>query len=105
MAFFDKLSDIAKNIGDVTVDVAKNIGDKTSDVIETTKIKNRMATEKRALEDDLKKIGQYYYEKYLSEGTCEEDVRAYMESVQTHAAAIEAGKAEIEALKEDIPSK
>ena len=35
MAFLDKITDIAKNIGDKAVDVAKDLGDRTSDAIET----------------------------------------------------------------------
>ena len=48
MALFDKLNQ-----------VAKNIGDKTSDAIETTKLGNKINAEKAAAAEDLKKIGEH----------------------------------------------
>lgn len=105
MDFFDKLGGIAKTIGDKTVDVAKNIGDRTSDAIETQKIKNKIAGERRGFEDQMKLIGQYFYEKHLRGEAMEEDILPYLTKAQEHAANIEQAKAEIEALKEDMPSK
>lgn len=52
MAFFDKLTD-----------VATNIGDKASDVLETTKLKSKISSEKKAIEMELAEIGRIYYEK------------------------------------------
>ena len=45
MAFFDKLNQ-----------VAKNIGDKTSDAIETTRLNSKIAAEKLAANEELLKI-------------------------------------------------
>lgn len=44
MAFFDKLGDLAKNIGD-----------KTSDAIETNKLNSKINTENAAAGEELKK--------------------------------------------------
>ena len=46
MAFFDKLNQMAKNIGD-----------KTSDAIETSKLNSKINAETTAAGEDLKKIG------------------------------------------------
>jgi dolichyl-phosphate-mannose-protein mannosyltransferase len=105
MAFLDKITDIAKNIGDKAVDVAKDLGDRTSDAIETQKIKNKIASDRREFENQMKLIGQYYYEAYLRDATCDENIKNFIVKAQEHAAAIEAGKAAIEALKEDLPSQ
>ena len=105
MAFLDKLTDIAKNIGDKAVDVAKDLGDRTSDAIETQKIKNQIASERRSFENQMKLIGQFYYEAFLRGEAIDEGIQEYINVAQTHASAIEAKKAQIEALKEDLPSK
>lgn len=105
MDFFNKIGDIAKTIGDKSVDVAKNIGDRAGDAIETQKIKNKIAAERRGFENQMKLIGQYYYEAYLRGEVLDENILTYIQTAQQHAAAIEAGKASIEALKEDYPSK
>ena len=51
MGFLDKVSD-----------VANSIGDKASDTIETTKLKSRINSEKKAIELEMAKIGRIYYE-------------------------------------------
>ena len=47
-------------------EVAKNIGDRTNDAIETTKLNNKINGEKSAAEAELKKIGAFYYEQYTN---------------------------------------
>ena len=54
MAFFDKLNQ-----------VAKNLGDKTTDAIETTKLNTKIHTERNAAAEEFKKIGEYYYNVYI----------------------------------------
>ena len=105
MAILDKITDIAKNIGDKAVDVAKDLGDRTSDAIEGQKIKNKIASERRNFENQMKLIGQVYYEKFLRGENIDGEIKAYIVKAQEHAANIEAKKAELEALKEDLPSK
>jgi membrane protease subunit (stomatin/prohibitin family) len=53
MAFFDKLGDIARNIGD-----------KATDAIETTKLNNKISAEKTAIAEFMRQIGEYYYGKH-----------------------------------------
>ena len=53
MAFFDKLNQ-----------VAKNIGDKTSDAIETGKLNSKVNSEKNLAGEELKKIGEFYYNQF-----------------------------------------
>ena len=50
MAFFDKLNDFAKNISD-----------KTTDAIETGKLQSKINNEKNLAGEELKKIGEFYY--------------------------------------------
>lgn len=55
MAFFDKLNDIAKSIGDMT-----------NDAIETNKLNSKISGEKAAIRELMYQIGEHYYEKYRS---------------------------------------
>ena len=55
MAFFDKLNDFAKNIGD-----------KTTDAIETGKLNSKINAENTAAGEELKKIGAYYYNLFIA---------------------------------------
>ena len=57
MAFFDKLNE-----------VAKNIGDKTSDAIETNRLNSKINSERAAAGEELKKIGEFYYSKFAEAG-------------------------------------
>ena len=68
MAFFDKLNQ-----------VAKNIGDKTSDAIETTRLNSKIAAEKLAANEELLKIGQHYYDLYLA-GQAEAEILEYCQA-------------------------
>ena len=70
MALFDKLNQ-----------VAKNLGDKTSDVIETTRLNGKLASEKLAANEELLKIGQFYYDRYLM-GQAEADIIGYCEAAK-----------------------
>ena len=53
MAFFDKVQDFVKSATD-----------KTSEVIEVSKLKNGIAEEKRAINEQYVKLGAMLYEKY-----------------------------------------
>ena len=72
MAFFDKLNQ-----------VAKNIGDKTSDAIETTRLNSKIAAEKLAANEELLKIGQHYYDLYLA-GQAEVEILEYCQAAKVH---------------------
>ena len=65
MALLDKLTD-----------AAATFGDKASDAIETTKLKSKINSEKKAIELELARIGRIYYEKMKS-GVMEEVKRLF----------------------------
>lgn len=88
MAFFDKLNQ-----------VAKNIGDKTNDAIETTKLNSKITAEQNAAGEALKKIGEYYYTRYVSEGTAAPEILEFCLTARQHYDAVAAAQAEIERIK------
>ena len=88
MAFFDKLNQ-----------VAKNLGDKTTDAIETTKLNTKIHTERNAAETELKKIGEYYYNVYVSGGSVAMEVLEFCENAKAHYDAIEGAQAGIQQIK------
>lgn len=89
MAFFDKLNQ-----------VAKNIGDKTSDAIETTKLNSKIASEKLAANEELLKIGQFYYDRFLM-GQAEPDIVGYCQAAKSHLDAAAQAQADIDRIKMD----
>ena len=90
MAFFDKLNQ-----------VAKNLGDKTSDAIETTKLNSKINSEKNAAGEELKKIGEYYYHVYVNGGSVAPEVLEFCQKAKTHYDAIECAQANINQIKAD----
>lgn len=91
MAFFDKLNDFAKNIGD-----------KTNDAIETGKLNSKINAENLAAEEELKKIGAYYYNLFANGEEGIEVAPAVLEfcqSAKAHYEAAAAAQAEIERIK------
>lgn len=91
MAFFDKLNE-----------VAKNIGDKTSDVVSTTKLTAKITMEKNSAEAQLKKIGAYYYKVFLEGGEIAPEVLEFCTAAKVHYDAAEAAQAEIDDIKNVI---
>ena len=89
MAFLDKLSSIAK---DVT--------DKAGDAVEITKLKAKVNKEKSAIEDSVKKIGEYYLEKYLAGETSDETLKVMCEEIAAKNKNIEEIVTQIASVKE-----
>jgi len=89
MAFFDKLNEFTKNLGDMT-----------TDAIETTKLNSKVNAEKTAAGEELKKIGEYYYGLYVSEGVVAPEVLEFCEAAKAHFDAAEEAQAEIDKIKE-----
>ncbi len=87
MAFFDKINDFAKDISD-----------KTSDAIETTRLNGKIASEKLAANEELLKIGQHYYDLFLS-GQADEAIIPLCEAAKTHLDAADQFQAEIDRIK------
>ena len=88
MAFFDKLNDLAKNIGD-----------KTGDVIETNRINLKIASEKKEVNALMQKIGEYYYENYKNGGIPQEQIKDYFFAADEKNLLIAESQAEIDRLK------
>jgi len=89
MAFFDKLNEFTKNLGDMT-----------TDAIETTKLNSKVNAEKTAAGEELKKIGEYYYGLYVSEGVVAPEVLEFCEAAKAHFDAAAEAQAEIDKIKE-----
>lgn len=53
MAFFDKVGNMAKNISD-----------RTGDAIEITKLQAKISSERNAMAEQMRKLGEYYYIKH-----------------------------------------
>ena len=85
MAFLDKINQ-----------VAKNIGDKTNDAIENTKLSQKINSEKAAAGEDFKRIGEYYYNVYLSGGEVAPEVLEFCQNVKLHLDSAAAAQMEIE---------
>ena len=88
MAFLDKLNDIAKNIGD-----------KTGDAIETTKLTAKINSEKAAIDNDFRRIGEFYYNAFISGMQVDPELAEVFESARAHFEAIAAAQDEIQKIK------
>lgn len=88
MAFFDKLNQ-----------VAKNIGDKTSDAIETGKLNSKINAERSAAAEDLKRIGEHYYNLFAASGEAAPEVLEFCQSAKAHYDAAAEAQAEIERIR------
>ena len=88
MAFLDKVSNMAKNIGD-----------KTNVAIETQKLNSKINSEKNAIDGVFKKIGEYYFQQYKSGISLPEEAVALCAEIDGHNMAIDEAKAEIERIK------
>ncbi|MCL1974869.1 MAG: zinc ribbon domain-containing protein [Firmicutes bacterium] len=93
MAFFEKLNDIAKNIGD-----------KASETIETTKLNSKISSAKTAIDGIYKKIGEHYYLQYKEGSNLSEEAMGFCAEIDTHNEAINEAKMEIERIKADNAS-
>lgn len=99
MAFFDKIQEVAKTIGEKTSETMKVVGDKTSDAVEITKQKAKISQEKSAILDLKKQIGELVWNKYSEGESVSEDIAALCTSIQEHLDAITKAEAEIEGVK------
>lgn len=93
MAFFDKLGNLAKTVGD-----------KTSDVVEITKLNTKISSEKSAIADIQKKIGEYYYNKHASGVELDEDVINLCNMIDEHNKNISKAQEDIANIKQDKPT-
>ncbi|MGI6751985.1 MAG: double zinc ribbon domain-containing protein [Anaerovoracaceae bacterium] len=73
MAFFDKLNDIAKSIGDIA-----------NEAIGSNKLYSRMSEVQTAINDLMNQIGEHYYRKYRLGESVDEEVYYMMEEIDQH---------------------
>ena len=99
MAIFNKLGDVARNIGEKTVDTARNIGDKTSEAIETTKLNSKINSEKTAIAECMRQIGAIYYQKYLAGEPVDNAAAEFFAAADGHNRNIADAQAEINKIK------
>lgn len=88
MAFFDKLNDFAKNVGD-----------KTKEAMETSKLNTKIRTEKAAIDTAYKKIGVYFYEKHIAGIAQDEEAEEFFAAIDASNAAIIELEVEIARIK------
>ena len=88
MAFFDKLNDFAKNISD-----------KTTDAIETGKLQSKVNSEKNLAGEELKKIGEFYYNAWLNGGEIAPVVLEICTAAKAHYDAAGEAQAEIDRIR------
>ena len=88
MALFNKLNNLAKNIGDMA-----------SDTIETTKMNSKLAQEKLAANEELLKIGQHYYDLFL-QGHTDPDTFEFCQAAKAHFDAADQIQADIDRIKQ-----
>lgn len=88
MAFFDKLNDFAKNISD-----------KTTDAIETGKLSSKINSEKNLAGEELKKIGEHYYNLWLEGGEIAPEVLEFCSAAKGHYDAAQEAQAEIDRIR------
>ena len=88
MAFFDKLGDLAKNLGD-----------KASDTIEINKLNGKINSEKSAVAEDMRKIGEALYTRYKEGSFSDEAVNELFTTIDGHNTAIAEAQESINAIR------
>lgn len=88
MAFFDKLNDFAKNISD-----------KTSDAIETNKLSGKVTSEKKLAGEEMKKIGEFYYNIWAEGGEVAPEILEYCANAKAYLDAAAEAQAEIDRIR------
>ena len=88
MAFLDKLNQVAKNIGDMT-----------SDAIETTKLNSKAASDRLAATEELRKIGEHYYNKFIASGEVDAEVLEFCNKAKEYFDLANETQAEIDRIK------
>jgi hypothetical protein len=94
MAFFDKLNELASQARD-----------KTADVIETQKLNSKIGSEKSAISDVMKKIGEYYYGKYAAGEAADPAIAEMVTEIDAHIKAIQDVEAQLRAIKDEAPAQ
>lgn len=88
MALFDKLNRMARSLGEMT-----------NEVIENTRSTSKVSTERSAAEAEFKKIGEYYYNRFINGEPVAEEVLEACESARAHLEAAAQMQAEIDRIR------
>ncbi|MDD2955180.1 MAG: zinc ribbon domain-containing protein [Oscillospiraceae bacterium] len=88
MAFLDKLSSMAKNVGD-----------KTGDMLETSKLNSKIGDEQKKIQAAYLKIGEHCYEKFAEGESFDPQVTELCEAIRTGKEVIAATQQEIAEIK------
>lgn len=94
MAFLDKLNTIAKNVGE-----------KTGDAIEITKLNAKISSEKSAMGELYKQLGEKIYEKYAAGAYQDADMAELFAAVDAHRASIAEAEGKIDSIKAENEAK
>lgn len=88
MSFLDKLGGIAKNIGD-----------KTGEILAVNKLNSKIHAEQQAAAEELRKIGEYYYNLFLSGGQTAPEIAEFCQSAKSHYDEAAQAQAEIDRIR------
>lgn len=94
MAFFEKLNKMAKVIEE-----------KTNDSLELSKLNAKAGNAEIGFNNDIKKIGEFYYEFFMAGGTVEPNILATLQSAKANQDTMVQARADIEALNAEIEAK
>ena len=89
MELFNKVSAFAKSAAKDLTGATKSLGDVANDTIETAKLNAKLIPEKKGLDAQLKKIGEYYYEKHKNGEELEEGVAEFCAGADAYQKRIE----------------
>lgn len=98
MALFDKISKIAKSVGDEAVNAAK----KSGELIESTKLNHSISVEEEKIKTIFTEIGSQYYQKFHADDVVDPDLLHYckrIEEIQSNIAIIKQKILEIRSVK------
>ncbi len=95
MAFLDKLQDAMKTVGDTA-----------SETVESAKLRSKINSEKKDIEENFMKIGQIYYGqvKAGAQETTDEGIRSLIYLIDEHNRTVDALEKQLGALKPDTPA-
>lgn len=88
MAFLDKVQQ-----------AAKVVGEKAGDAVEITKIEAKIMGEKKSMNENLQKLGQYYYDKYIAGTVLDAEAEEICREVTSNKSNIEGYEAEKQRVK------
>lgn len=94
MAFFDKLSDITKNLGE-----------KASEAMETTRLNSKINQEKSSINEKYRQIGQLIYGKYVEGVPVDTDVTEICTGIDENNRIIQDTQAEINRIKAEAEAR